>query len=133
MFTAAEYDEAAKITDDRCRVGFVIPKQAVILSALSIAAAVMRPGVIEDLMAGWIDAIEAKARIIHEELQSARELARRKGQDFHRNGHGRVLPDLDHLGDRLPLPGPAPALVQGVQPAGRRSRLDHGGVAGALR
>jgi hypothetical protein len=32
-------------------------------------------------MAGWIDAIEAKARIIHQELQSARELARRMGQE----------------------------------------------------
>jgi hypothetical protein len=32
-------------------------------------------------MASWIDAIEAKARIIHQELQSARELARRMGQE----------------------------------------------------
>jgi hypothetical protein len=32
-------------------------------------------------MGSWIDAIEAKARIIHQELQSARELARRVGQE----------------------------------------------------
>ena len=32
-------------------------------------------------MSGWIDAIEAKARIIHQELQAARELARRMGQE----------------------------------------------------
>jgi hypothetical protein len=32
-------------------------------------------------MGGWIDAIEAKARIIHQELQAARELARRMGQE----------------------------------------------------
>ena len=32
-------------------------------------------------MGGWIDAIEAKALIIHRELQSARELARRMGQE----------------------------------------------------
>ena len=32
-------------------------------------------------MASWINAIEAKARIIHQELQSARELARRMEQE----------------------------------------------------
>lgn len=32
-------------------------------------------------MGSWIDAIEAKARIIHQELQSARELAVRMGQE----------------------------------------------------
>ena len=32
-------------------------------------------------MGGWIEAIEAKARIIHQELQAARELARRMGQE----------------------------------------------------
>ena len=32
-------------------------------------------------MGGWINAIEAKARIIHQELQSARELALRMGQE----------------------------------------------------
>jgi hypothetical protein len=32
-------------------------------------------------MGGWIEATEAKARIIHQELQSARELARRMGKE----------------------------------------------------
>ena len=32
-------------------------------------------------MGSWIDAIEAKARIIHQELQAARELAKRMDQE----------------------------------------------------